>query len=47
MQSDGATGCERGPVYLLEEVCVWEGDVGTGLMGYLFTAMLQVSNANP
>ncbi|DAA18764.1 TPA: hypothetical protein BOS_18862 [Bos taurus] len=27
---------------LLEEACVWERDVGTGLMGYGFTAVLQL-----
>ena len=27
---------------LLEEACVWEWDVGTGLMGYVFMAVLQV-----
>ena len=47
MQSGGAAGCERGPVCLLEEACVWEWDVGTGLMGYVFMAVLQVSTANP
>lgn len=47
MQSGRAAGCEQWPMCLLEEACVWERDVGTGLMGYGFTAVLQVSNANP
>ena len=47
MQSGGAAGCEWGPMCLLEEVCVWVWDVGTGLMGYVFMAVLQVSNTDP
>ena len=36
-----------GPMCLLEEACVWVWDVGTGLMGYVFMAVLQVSNTDP